>query len=76
MNRLLPGSKLVTKMLGRRGRRIKACPVNCLKPMPLSAGPVRFLTPVIIPRLWDSYMAAMIFRTEAISCPNFSGRSD
>lgn len=34
----------------RCGRCIKACPSNCLKPMPLAGGPALFLTPVIVPR--------------------------
>lgn len=34
----------------RCGRCIKACPAQCLKPMPLTGGAALFLTPAIVPR--------------------------
>lgn len=34
----------------RCGRCIKACPAQCIKAMPLAAGPAQFLTPVVVPR--------------------------
>jgi ferredoxin len=34
----------------RCGRCIKACPAQCIKPLPLTSGPALFLTPAIIPR--------------------------
>ena len=34
----------------RCGRCIKACPAQCIKAMPLAAGPAQFLTPMVVPR--------------------------